>query len=97
MINLISIKETECLTGTISAVPGLSGKLSCNIELKGALSVPDDYSLYFGDCEVVPKAFETQTIATANKLLRSDILVREIPYFETHNTKGTTVYIAKEV
>ena len=91
------IKEIEHLTGIMSAEPFLSGKLSCNVGLKGGLSVPDDYSLYLGDYLIVPRAFEGQTIATANKLLKKDILIKEIPYFETHNPKGITVYIAKEV
>ena len=35
---------------------------------------------------------------TANKVLKDNILVTEIPYWETSNeSNGTTAYIAKEV
>lgn len=92
-----SLKEIEHLIGAISADLTLVGGLSCDAGLRGGLSVPDDYGLYSGEYEVIPKAFESQTIPTTNKLLRKDISIKEIPYFETHNDKGTTVYIAKEV
>ena len=46
-----------------------------------------DYEEYEGATEVIPKT-ENQSLETANKLMRSDILVREIPYVETSNLSG---------
>lgn len=51
-----------------------------------------------GEYEVVPNAFNTQVLPTANKVLKKDIVVQKVPYFETSNNyDGVTVYIAEEV
>ena len=53
---------------------------------------------YSGEYEVVPNAFNTQVLPTANKVLKKDIVVQKVPYFETSNNyDGVTVYIAEEV
>ncbi|MCB6646211.1 hypothetical protein LI154_13300 [[Clostridium] scindens] len=37
-------------------------------------------------------------LPTANKVLKKDIVVQKVPYFETSNNyDGVTVYIAEEV
>ena len=52
---------------------------------------------YTGEYQVTPKAFNSQTLDTANKVLDADIVVSEIPYYETANeTGGVTSYIARE-
>lgn len=82
----------------ISVVESLSGKLSRIDGLTGQLTISQVYDSYTGDYKVVPQAFSTQTLKTANKLLSQDITVAEVPYFETGNaSNGVTVYIAKEV
>lgn len=76
----------------------LSGKLSCTGGLSGKISGVPPYGSYSGDYKAVPKAFEAQALPTANKLLKEDIVIAEIPYFETENkSDGLTAYIAKEV
>ena len=76
----------------------ISGKLSKVVGLSGQISVVPPTIPYSGDYKVVPKAFEAQTLPTANRLLKEDIVITEIPYFETSNqSDGITVYIAKEV
>lgn len=93
-----SIKALESLTGSISAECTLSGKLSCDGGLTGKLSVTTEYDAYTGDYQVVPHAFDAQTLNTANRLLKDDIVVASIPYWETSNdSDGMTVYIGKEV
>ena len=82
---------------SLSAKATLSGKLSCNGGLTGTLSVGHgyDYETYDGEYEVVPRAFNSQTLKTANKLLMKDITVTEVPFFETSNEQdGKTIYIA---
>lgn len=80
------------------ACASLSGALSCAGGLTGQLSIVKAHAPYVGDYKVVPKAFETQTLATANKVLKENIVIAEIPYFETSNeSDGNTAYIAKEV
>lgn len=97
---LTGLISPECtLSGKLSVTGGLSGELSVIGGLSGELSVMTEkkYDEYYGDYEVVPAAFNTQTLETANKVLRDDILVKEVPFFETSNDSGVTVYIAREV
>lgn len=89
---------TERLTGEIQEVYSLSGELSSVEGLSGELCVPTNPLPYTGEYDVTPKAFETQTLETAGKVLSDNIVIVEIPYFETSNpANGKTVYIAKEV
>lgn len=91
------IQALDSLSGRISAGTSLQGKLSESGALGGTVCVTQEYDAYTGDYEVVPQAFRTQTLETANKLLRNNIVVNEIPYFETGNdSNGMTAYIAKE-
>ena len=46
------------------------------------------YPEYEGETTVTPKAYQEQTLATHNTLVRQDIHVLEIPYYETTNLKG---------
>lgn len=92
------IKAIESLTGSISAECTLSGKLSCKGGLSGKISIMREYDYYGGSYKVIPKAFESQALQTTNKVLGEDVIITEVPYYETSNTSnGTTAYIAKEV
>lgn len=51
-----------------------------------------DREEYGGLYTVTPTDAE-QTLDTSDKAMRSDVRVLAIPYFETTNIKGTTVYI----
>lgn len=51
---------------------------------------------YTGSYEVTPKAFASQTLATAGKLMSRNVKVEAVPYYETGNVSGTTVFIATE-
>lgn len=93
-----SIKAFACLTGHISELCTLSGKLTCSGSLSGRLSATIDFNAYSGEYEVIPNAFETQILPTANKVLKNDVIVQKVPYFETSNNyDGLTIYIAEEV
>lgn len=49
---------------------------------------------YSGEYEVVPKRVD-QTLPTKDKTMRDNVLVHEIPYFETTNPTGTTYVIGE--
>lgn len=50
---------------------------------------------YDGPYTVVPAAFAEQVLETADKVMREDVTVTEIPYFEVSNEKqGYTAVIA---
>ena len=55
------------------------------------------YPFYEGPFTVTPKAREGTVLPTAHTLLEGDITVLEVPYWETGNGTGITVYIAQEV
>lgn len=55
---------------------------------------PDPYT---GELVITPKAFEEQTLECAHKTMPGNVVVLEVPYYETHNPNGLTAYIASEV
>lgn len=76
----------------------LSGTLSSEVSFNGQIDVTKEYEKYEGDYEITPKAFEQQILETANKALTDNVVIKEIPCWETSNpSNGTTIYIAKEV
>ena len=52
---------------------------------------------YEGPYEVTPRAHNETILETRNKLMADNVTVLEIPYWETTNPDGKTVYIAGEV
>ena len=83
-----SIKAFECLTGHISGLCTLSGKLTCFGSLSGKLSAVIDFNAYSGEYEVVPNAFNTQVLPTANKVLKKDIVVQKVYRFNCPNCQS---------
>ena len=51
---------------------------------------------YEGEYIITPKT-EQQVMPTRNKQMRDDVTVKSVPYYETSNASGTTVYIAAEL
>lgn len=79
---------------------GRDGKLD-TITLKGELGnyievSSQSYDFYDGEYVVIP-ATTDQTLETANKVLTDDVLVTSVPFYETSNPDGTTVYIASKI
>lgn len=93
----INLNDTEGMSFTLSSDEGMSFNLSDTTDtLEFTITTPHviDPNLYDGDYEVTPKTY-SQTLDTEDKYLSSDIIVNEIPYFETSNDQdGLTVYIA---
>ena len=56
-----------------------------------------DTEVYDGAYEVTPQAHEEQILPTKNKRMTDDVTVLRVPYFETSNIYGNTVFIASEV
>lgn len=67
-----------------------------NGEFDKFLETDKEKDYYEGPYVVTPKSQE-QILNTKNKFLDDNVEVKEIPYFETSNEFGTTVYIAKEI
>lgn len=88
---------SEKIIGKIRAAPRLQGNIKQDISLQGKLRyssyIINDAEIYDGEYDIIPKAFEEQELETKDKILKDNVKVREIPYFETSNIYGDTVYI----
>lgn len=81
-------------TATMSPIGSISGSLSAMGSMGGTISRELDHDYYTGDYEVTPRMDE-QTLATSDRLLTKDIIVKEVPYSEVKNEAGgTTINIA---
>ena len=63
----------------------------------GIVKYDSSTELYTGEYNVVPKAAEEQRLPCAGKRMEKDVTVQRVPYYETSNDTGITVYIASEV
>lgn len=73
----------------------LSGIVSeKTITISGAIIGATSGSIpYVGPYEVTPLARKQTVLKTANKKMTGNVTVKEIPYWETSNESGLTVYI----
>lgn len=67
-----------------------------DLELESSYSVYIEGEIYDGDYEVTPKV-DAQSLPTATKVMLQDVQINKIPYFETSNEYGNTIYIGSEV
>lgn len=82
----------------IKALDSLSGTISSECELTGNLCVTQEYDAYDNSYEIVPKAFQSQVLETKDRVMKENLVVKEVPYWETSNdANGKTVYIADEI
>ena len=66
-----------------------------DVELGTAIMV-NEADPYEGDYTVTPKV-TAQVLPTASKIMTDDVTVKAIPYYDTSNLYGTTIYIGSEV
>ena len=52
-----------------------------------------EYPIYTGETVVTPKVRESTELETSNTTLLQNIVVEEIPYYETSNLKGITFIV----
>lgn len=68
-----------------------------NVAAENSDTDPDEPEHYSGSYEVTPKAHQTQTLDTSGKVLSEDLVIHEVPYYQTSNSSGGVAsYIAKE-
>ena len=76
--------------------------LKCTIRserpvLKGYLNVSrGNIDVYDGEYIVTPIPYNSQTLETKDKVMADDVTVLAIPYYETSNVSGITIYIGGE-
>lgn len=83
--------------GTLSSAGNLTGTLSGGNTVTGGLAIKvvesESRQQYDGDTVIIPATSDI-VLETANKLVSDDILVKEIPTFETSNEFGVSFIIA---
>ena len=68
-----------------------------NVASETNIEKSEEHESYEGEYKITPKAFDSQTLDTENKILERNIVITEVPYYETGNeANGVTSYIAKE-
>jgi hypothetical protein len=91
------------ISGNISPVGTINGNVLSKRKISGNITYGNGSSdpsapVYYGEYEVTPLAFEQTVLNTSNKLMKKNVTVKEIPYYETSNLGGgVTVYIAGQV
>lgn len=90
------------ITGNISPIKIINGNILSNKKIDGNITYGngsgETVPIYEGNYEVTPLAFQRTVLSTEGKKMENDVVVKEIPYYETSNLSGgTTVYIAGQV
>ena len=88
--------DVDILGGLIEVEPELTGDIDVEAELSSIIAY-STAETYDGAYEVTPMADVEQVLATAQKLMADDVTVHKVPYYETSNDHGMTVYIAEGV
>lgn len=102
-----TIQSTHFLCGTINSIPTITGMISggrvgnlqgviqSNETIIGQIAIGGVEETYNESYVVTPKVYP-QSLHTKNKLMKADVFILEIPYYETSNLTGKTVYIGGE-
>jgi hypothetical protein len=86
----IMVKGSFSIDGELSDQDSLIGQIKTVLQVKGAVPDVEEYE---GVYDVTPSS-NAQTLKTRNKLMRDDVMVKAIPFFEvSNNSGGNTVYI----
>lgn len=68
-----------------------NGKYDVNLIAQVEVNVPTGEE-YEGEYTIIP-SIEEQSMNTKDKLLKENVIIESIPYYETSNESGKTVYI----
>ena len=94
---MIASISNDTLKGKIHGLQQLKAKLSNENSIRVTISTSSiSRPNYDGDYSITPSINE-QTLNTKNKLMVDDLNIKKIPYFQTSNEYGDTIYIGKEV
>ena len=95
-VNIVTFDSISC---KIDDVPQIQGSITTTDVITANLQIPDamPIDIYDGQYEIDPKAHAATILNTSGRMLLKDVTIRKIPYFETSNLSGYTVYIASEV
>lgn len=71
----------------------VNGEIRTRAELHGTVQILKEHETYEGTYNIVPKGV-TQTLYTTDKLMKENVVVEKIPYYEVSNdSDGITAII----
>lgn len=91
-------KDNVVIDGSVHILFGVDGIVDLNNRVDGQSGIffteyIYDGETYEGSYEITPSV-HSQTLFTKQKFMTDDLTIKEIPYYETSNLQGITVYIA---
>ena len=93
------LSEPITITAELDPQVTLKGSFSGVLSLHGSLTAPSSAPVptYTGAYEVTPLAHSAVVLETEGLKMTDDVTVFKIPYYDTSNPYGTTVYIAEDI
>lgn len=93
-----ALTTSDCLCGELVSSTTISGAITSTNTISGELTIPPEKYIdpYTGSYIVVSKPFEDEVLKTMNHQMTRNVTVLKIPYYETGNETGYTVYIGGE-
>ena len=87
------------IKGTLADIERIQAGVFDRSSITGAISLPKAVSgsPFAGPYEVTPSTADDIILETKKKTMLDDVTVFKIPYYETSNESGLTVYIGNEV
>lgn len=103
LVGVLSVSN-NILTGTLTsaALPVLTGQLvsieNNNSFLSGNITIPPEVPVpnYQGEYIITPKPFNDKVLQTNGFKMKNDLIILKIPYYQTSNETGYTIYIGGE-
>lgn len=92
------IDQAGSITGNLNPSQQIKGNLNQSQQVKGKIQFPHIIppDVYDGETVIVPSSFSDKELETRGKMVKTDIVVKQIPYYETANETGKTIYIGNE-
>lgn len=87
------IKNCAAIVGSVHAIKELRGVVHTTVELHGTVHILKDHKTYEGTYNVIPSG-KKQTLYTVEKVMKDNVTVESIPYYEVSNdSDGITAII----
>ena len=91
------IQNQASISGSVNGISKISGEVNPQKQVDASVSLFGDKESvrYSGDHEFTADTDEDYSVDTKFKMMSSNIVIKKVPYFETSNPSGTTIYIGE--
>ena len=90
LTGILAFKKSGLLVGTLASIE--DKVLNGNITKPEVSTVPN----YQGEYLIIPEPFNNKVLKTSGFKMTNNVTVSKIPYYQTSNETGYTVYIGGE-